>query len=179
MVLKEIHGLGEHGNIPEKLIPSIFNEENRFLDADNILIVKHLYMKCNLQLHKELLDHLEDLMTQDSLVGSTVSTRSKRGGSVVSRMSSPSVKSSNTKTSKHQKLVKKRELQRVQSIIHHWTSIQQTSTIHSCQSQTLKVIKNSMRVAHTFWMKICIKGQTAKAHSCLGLGKAFWKNSCK
>jgi hypothetical protein len=36
VVLKEIHGLGEHDNIPEKLIPSIFSEEKTFLDADNL-----------------------------------------------------------------------------------------------------------------------------------------------
>jgi hypothetical protein len=88
LVLKEIHGLGEHDNIPERLIPSTFSEENTFLDADNILILKHHYMKCHVQLRKEIIDHLDDLMTQDSLVGSTVSTRSKKGGSVVSRVSS-------------------------------------------------------------------------------------------
>jgi uncharacterized membrane protein YvbJ len=76
-VLKEIHGLGEHENIPIKLIPSTFSEENASLDADNILILNHHYMKYYEQLRKELLDHLEDLMTQE---GSTVSTRSKKGG---------------------------------------------------------------------------------------------------
>ena len=89
LVLKELHGLGEHDNIPIKLIPSSFSEENTFLDTDNILILKRHYMKCYVQLRKDLLDHLEDLMTQDSLVGSIVRTRSrsKKGGSVVSRMS--------------------------------------------------------------------------------------------
>jgi hypothetical protein len=102
LVLKEIHGLGEHDNIPTKLIPSIFSEENTFLDTDKIIILKCHYMKCYVQLRKELLDHLEDLMTQDSLLRSTGSTRyrSKKGGSVVSRMSSPSVKSAITKDSK-------------------------------------------------------------------------------
>jgi hypothetical protein len=57
-------------------------------------------MKCHVQLRNEILDHLEDLMTQDSLVGSTVSNRSKKGGSVVSRMPSPSVKSVITEASK-------------------------------------------------------------------------------
>jgi hypothetical protein len=57
-------------------------------------------MKCYVQLLEDLLDHLEDLMTQDSLVGSTVSNRSKKKGSVVSRISSPSVKSAITETSK-------------------------------------------------------------------------------
>jgi hypothetical protein len=45
LVLKEIHGLGEHDNIPEKLIPSTFSEETMVLDTDNILILKRQYMK--------------------------------------------------------------------------------------------------------------------------------------
>jgi hypothetical protein len=102
LVLKEIHDLGEHDNIPMKLIPSTFSEKNTFLDTDNILILKRHYMKYYVQLRKELLDHLEDLMTQDSLVGSTLSTRSrsKKGGSIVSRLSSPSVKSAISEASK-------------------------------------------------------------------------------
>jgi hypothetical protein len=44
LVLKEIHGLGEHDDIPIKLIPSTFSEENTFLDAGNLLILKHHYM---------------------------------------------------------------------------------------------------------------------------------------
>jgi hypothetical protein len=76
LVLKKIHGLGEHDDIPEQLIPSTFSEENAFLDADSMLIIKRHYMKCYLQLGKELLDHLEELMTQESLLGSAVSTRS-------------------------------------------------------------------------------------------------------
>jgi hypothetical protein len=35
LVLKEIHDLGEHDNIPIQLIPSTFSEENTFLDANN------------------------------------------------------------------------------------------------------------------------------------------------
>jgi hypothetical protein len=112
LVLKEIHGLGEHENIPIKLIPSTFSEENTFLATDNILILKRHYMKCYVQLRKDLLDYLEDLMTQDSLVGSTVSTRyrSKKGGSVVSRMSSPSVKSAITEASKASEVSKPKEI---------------------------------------------------------------------
>jgi hypothetical protein len=113
LVLNEIHGLGEHDDIPGQLIPSTFSEENAFLDADNMIILKSHYMKCYLQLRKELLDHLEDLMTQDSLVGSTVSTRSKKCGSVVSRMSSPSVKSTTTKTSKPSKSSKPKETSKI------------------------------------------------------------------
>jgi hypothetical protein len=112
LVLKEIQGLGEHDNIPIKLISSTFSEENTFLDADNLLILKRHYMKCYVQLRKELLDHLKDLMTQDSLVGSTVSTRSrsKKEGSVVSRMSSPSVKSAITEASKASEVSKPKDI---------------------------------------------------------------------
>jgi hypothetical protein len=48
-------------------------------------------------------------MTQDSLVGSTVSTRSKKGGSVVSWMSSLSVKSVITEASKVSEVSKPKE----------------------------------------------------------------------
>ena len=74
-----------------------------------MIILKRHNMKSDLQLRRDFLNHLEDLMTQDSLVGSTVSTRSKKGGSVVSRMSSPSVKSVNTKTSKASESSKPKE----------------------------------------------------------------------
>jgi hypothetical protein len=67
LVLKKIHRLGENDDIPEQLIPSTFSEENAFLDTGNMLILKRHYMKCYVQLRKELLDHLEGLMTQDSL----------------------------------------------------------------------------------------------------------------
>jgi hypothetical protein len=111
LVLKEIHELGEHDNIPIKLVPSTFSEENTILDTDNIVILKRHYMKYHVQLRKDLLNHLEDRMTQDSLVGSTVSTRSrsKKGGSVVSRMSSPSVKSAITEASKLSEVSKPKE----------------------------------------------------------------------
>jgi len=98
LLIKEKHGF-ENDEVPEKLIPSTFSEENAFLDPDNMVILKRHYVKYYLPLRKELLDYLEDLMTQDSLIGSTVSTRSKKMGSNVSRMSSPSVKSTDTKSS--------------------------------------------------------------------------------
>jgi hypothetical protein len=164
LVLREIHGLGEHDNIPIKLIPLTFSEENKFLDSDNMLILKRHYRKCYLQLRKELLDHLEDLITQDSLVGSTVSTRYKKGGLVLSQ--------SKLRLLMNPNQVSQRKLQRCQSISHHWTSIQRTLTMLSCQIQTLKVTdkkpRNSMKVmkiAQTFWMKIYIKYQTMQVHS--------------
>jgi hypothetical protein len=99
----------EHADIPGKLIPLTFSEENAFLDAYIMLILKRHYMKCYLQLRKELLDNLEDLMTKESLVGSTVITRSKKSGSVISRISSRSVKSVRTKTSKASESSKPKE----------------------------------------------------------------------
>jgi hypothetical protein len=60
LVLKEIHGLVEHDNIPIKLNPSIFSEETTVLDADNMIIIKRHSMRCYVQLRKELLDYLED-----------------------------------------------------------------------------------------------------------------------
>jgi hypothetical protein len=113
LVLKKIHGLGEHGNILGQLIHSTFSEENELLDKDNMFILKCHYMKCYLQLRMQLLDHLEDLMTQDSLMGSTVSTRSKKRVSVISRMSSPSVKSVNTETSKASESSKSKETSKI------------------------------------------------------------------
>jgi hypothetical protein len=45
------------------------------------------------------LDYLEDWMTQDSLIGSAVGTKSKKNGSNVSKMSTPSIKSMDSKSS--------------------------------------------------------------------------------
>jgi hypothetical protein len=37
---EEKHSLGEHDEIPGRLIPSTLSEENVFIDADNISILK-------------------------------------------------------------------------------------------------------------------------------------------
>jgi hypothetical protein len=173
MVLKEIHGLGGHDNIPEKLIPPTFSEENSFLDANNILILKPHYMKCYLQIRKELLDHLKDFMIQDSLVGPIVNTRSKKGASVVSRMPSPSVKSVNTKTSKSSEASKPKETSKMPEYYlsmdffpinqnHAFMPKPDFEGTGKRLRSNMKVIKNSMRVAQTFWMKIYIKCQITK-----------------
>jgi hypothetical protein len=72
LVIKEKGFLGEHDEIPGQLIPSIFNEGNVSLDADNMLILKRHDMKCYSQMRKKILDHMEDIMIQDFLVGSAV-----------------------------------------------------------------------------------------------------------
>ena len=51
-------------------------------------------------LGQNFLDYLEDSMSQDSLIGSTISTRSEKSISCASKISSPSVLSQDTKTSK-------------------------------------------------------------------------------
>jgi hypothetical protein len=52
------------------------------------------------KVRKDFLDYIEDSMSQDSLIGSTISTRSKKSVSCASKTSSPSVLSHDTKTSK-------------------------------------------------------------------------------
>jgi hypothetical protein len=52
------------------------------------------------KVRKEFLDYIEDSMSQDSLIGSTISTRSKKNVSFASKISSPIVLSHVTKTSK-------------------------------------------------------------------------------
>jgi hypothetical protein len=81
--------------VPEKLSPSTFSEENTFLGSDNVILLKHHCTMCYLQIRKELLDYLKDLLTQDALIGSTVNTRSKKSGSNFSKIKSIDAKSSN------------------------------------------------------------------------------------
>jgi hypothetical protein len=138
-------------------------------------------MKCYVQLRKELLDHLEDLMTQASLVGSTVCTRSKKGGSVVSRMSSPSVKSVNTKASKVSEASNPKETVRT-SEYYSQLDFYPTNLRHTLMpkpdfegyrqefKKPYESDQEQYRIAQTFWMKICIKCQTTQVHSCLGSG---------
>jgi hypothetical protein len=52
------------------------------------------------KLRKDFLDHIEDSMSHDSLIGSTISTRSRKFFSCASYISSPSVLSHDTKASK-------------------------------------------------------------------------------
>jgi hypothetical protein len=52
------------------------------------------------QMRKDFLNYFEDFSTQDSLIGSTISTRCKKHGSTVTKVSSPSVLSDNTEISK-------------------------------------------------------------------------------
>jgi hypothetical protein len=52
------------------------------------------------KVRKDFLDHKEDSTSHDSLIGSTISTRSKKSVSCASKISSPSALSHDTKASK-------------------------------------------------------------------------------
>jgi hypothetical protein len=96
-------------------------------------------------------------MTQGSLVGSTVNTRSKKAGSVVGRISSPSVKSIKTNPSRASEASKSNETSK---ILEYYSPLDlyPTNLSHVLyQNQTLKDTdkkpRNSMkmmRVVQTF-----------------------------
>ena len=65
-----------------------------------MLLLKKYYAAWYWLLRKNFLDYLEDSMSQDSLIGSTISTRSQKDKSCASKISSPIDLSQDTKTSK-------------------------------------------------------------------------------
>jgi hypothetical protein len=81
------------------MIPTTFNEETEFLSDNNLNSLKRHYMTFYWKVRKDLLDYLEDSMPHDSLIGSTINTRSKKSVSCANKISSPSVLSHDTKTS--------------------------------------------------------------------------------
>jgi hypothetical protein len=99
-LIKENHGLHEDDVIAEYMIPTTFNEETEFLSDNNTNSLKSHYMTFDWKVRKDFLDHIEDSMSQDSLIGSTISTRSRKSVSCASNISSTSVLSHDTKTSK-------------------------------------------------------------------------------
>jgi hypothetical protein len=62
--------------------------------------IKRHYMTFYWKVCKDFLDYIEDSMSQDSLIESTISTRSKKSVSCASKISSTSVLSHDTNTSK-------------------------------------------------------------------------------
>jgi hypothetical protein len=100
LLIKEKAGLDEQKDVAKSLIPSTFEEETSFLDEDGMSKLKEYYMASYWTIRKDFLDYLEDFMTQDSLIGSTISTSSKKTVSCASKISSPSVVSEDTKVSK-------------------------------------------------------------------------------
>jgi hypothetical protein len=82
------------------MILTTFNEETEFLSDSNKNSLKCHYMTFYWKVRKDLLDYVEDSMSQDTLIGSTISTRSKKSVSCASKISSPSFLSHDTKESK-------------------------------------------------------------------------------
>ena len=100
ILLKEKSGLNQDQIIPEQLLPSTFQEETDLLNEGNMLVLKNHYVGCYWHLRKTFLNYLEDSMSQDSLIGSTISTRSQKNISCASKISSPGVLSQDTKISR-------------------------------------------------------------------------------
>jgi hypothetical protein len=98
--IKEYHGLHEDDDIAEHMIPTTFHEETKSLSDINLNSLKRHYMTFYRKAHKDFLDYIEDSMSHDSLIGSTISTISKKNISYPSIISSPSVLSHDIKTSK-------------------------------------------------------------------------------
>jgi hypothetical protein len=96
-LIKENHGLHEDDVISEHMIPTTFNEETEFLSDSNMNGLKRHYMTFYWKVRKDFLHYIEDSMSHDSLIGSTISTRSWKSVSCVSKISSTSVLSHDTK----------------------------------------------------------------------------------
>jgi hypothetical protein len=92
--------LDQHIEVPEKLIPSIFEEETNLLDSETMLLSKIHYATHYRSFRKEFLNNLEVSMTHRSLIESTVSRISKKYTCFFNKMSSPSVLTVNTEISK-------------------------------------------------------------------------------
>jgi hypothetical protein len=97
---KENHGLHEDDDIAEHMIPTTFNEETEFLSDSNLNSLKRHYMTFYWKIRKDFLSYIEDSISHDSLIGSIISTRSKKSVSSVCKISSPSNLSHDTKASK-------------------------------------------------------------------------------
>jgi hypothetical protein len=82
------------------MIPTPFNEDTEFLSDSNTNSLKRHYMTFHWKAHKHFLHYIEDSMSHDSLIGSRISTRSKKNISCASHISSPSALSHDTKASK-------------------------------------------------------------------------------
>jgi hypothetical protein len=82
------------------MIPTTFHEETEFLSDSNLNSLKRHYMLFYWKVRKDFLDYIEDSMSHDSLIESIIITRSKNCVSCASKITSPSVLSHDTKTSK-------------------------------------------------------------------------------
>jgi hypothetical protein len=99
-LIKENHGSHEDNVIAEHMISTTFNEQTEFLSDSNANSLKRHYMTFYWKVRKDFLDYIEDSMSHESLIGYTISTRSKKSVSCASNISSTSVLSNETKASK-------------------------------------------------------------------------------
>jgi hypothetical protein len=99
-LIKENHGLHEDDVIAEHMISPKYNDEAESLSDSNTNSLKRHYMKFYWKVHKYFLDYIEDSMSHDSLIGSTISTRYRKSISCARKISSTSVLSHDTKASK-------------------------------------------------------------------------------
>jgi hypothetical protein len=99
-LIKENHGLHEDDVIEGHMIPTTFNEETEFLSDSNLNSLKRHYMTFYWKVRKDFLDYIEDSMSHDSTIGTTISTRFRKSVSCASKISSQIVLSHDTKPSK-------------------------------------------------------------------------------
>jgi hypothetical protein len=77
-LIKENHGLNEDDDIVEHMIRTTFNKETEFLSNSIMNSLKLHYTTFYWKARKDFLEYIEDLMSHDSLIGSTYRTRSKK-----------------------------------------------------------------------------------------------------
>jgi hypothetical protein len=99
-LINENYGLHEDDIIAEHMIPTSLNKKTEFLSDSNLNNLKRHCMTFYWKVRKDFLDYIEDSMSHDSVIGSTISTRSKKSVSCACKISSPSVLSHDTKASK-------------------------------------------------------------------------------
>jgi hypothetical protein len=99
-LIKENHGLHEDDVIAEHIIPTTVNEKIEFLSDSNLNRLKRHYMTFYCKVRQDFFDYVEDSKSHDSLIGSTIRTRFKKSVFCAIKISSPSVLSHDTKTSK-------------------------------------------------------------------------------
>jgi hypothetical protein len=99
-LIKENHGLHEDDVILEHMILTSFDEETEFLSASNTNSLKRHYITLYWKVPKDFLYYIEDSISHDSLIGYTISTRSRKSVSCASNISSTSVLSHDTEASK-------------------------------------------------------------------------------
>jgi hypothetical protein len=82
------------------MILTTFHEETEFLSDSNLNSLKRHYVTFYWKVRKDFLNYIKDSMSHDSLIRYIISNRPKKNVSCVSKISSPSVLSHDTKTSK-------------------------------------------------------------------------------